>query len=188
MAVRSQVFPTTALRAAPVNALGGAPADTVPFQVQPQVQTQWCWAAVSASIAAYFDAGTAWSQCQVASAEWGGAPCCTDGGSRACNRQNVLDGPLARVGHLRQLANGYLAPNAVAAEMRAGLPLPIRVQWASGGGHFVAINGIRMTGAGVQLMVTDPIYGQSVVLGDALLHNGYLSAGGRWTHSYTVQP
>ena len=188
MAILAQVFPTQAVTAASTRGLGGAPADTVNFQVQQQLQTQWCWAAVSASVAAYFDPATPWSQCQVASAEWNGAPCCAQGDSWVCNQPNVLNRPLDRVGHLRQYAQSYMVPDAVAAEMRAGLPVPIRIGWRSGGGHFVAINGIEMTNLGVQLMVTDPIYGQSVILGDALLHNGYMSAGGSWTDTYAVKP
>ena len=168
-------------------ALGGASSWQVNFRVASQEQTQWCWAAVSSSVAAYFGPGSNWTQCAVASAEMGGQ-CCVSGSSRTCNQPHYLDRALQHVGHLRSAAQGYMPPQAVVDELKLDRPVGIRVGWRSGGGHFLAVVGLTPQGQGAILQVSDPIFGFSSVQGAALVSGGYLSAGGRWTHSYAVQP
>ncbi len=41
----------------------------LPYERQDQEQTQWCWAAVAASVAKYYDAETSWKQCTIVNAE-----------------------------------------------------------------------------------------------------------------------
>jgi hypothetical protein len=186
-------FPTRTINLAAASPLGGAAPILLPFQVQRQgVHAQWCWAAVTATISGYPNPphNNPISMCQLASNEFGLA-CCAIPTPTGCDNQNTLDGPLGRIGRLRQpIITGYLSPTAVAAELGANLPLPIRVVWtrSGGGGHFVVVYGIRLLPNGVQFAVSDPIYGESSVMGTALIAGGYLAGGGTWSHSYLVTP
>ena len=185
----ASVFPSQMLATGGGAAGGAAPRQIViPFRVQPQLMTQWCWAAVTASVVAYLAPRNAstWTQCMVASAELR-EKCCQD--PAPCNVTNVLDRPLKRVGHLRHpIISSYIRPPAIATELDAALPVAIRVQWASGGGHFLCIFGIADTGRGVKLALTDPIFGEGAIMGDALINGGYQSSGGSWSHTYVLQP
>lgn len=167
-------------------ALGGAGSNwQIAFRVAPQEQTQWCWAAVSSSVARYFNASSPWKQCAVVTAEMQGQ-CCVAGSSQRCNQPHYLDAALRRVGHLRAASAGYMLPAAVAAELDAQLPLCIRVGWSGGGGHFLAIVGLTPQGNDVILALSDPIFGESSIQGAALINGGYQAGGGTWTHSYAV--
>ena len=95
---------------------------------------------------------------------------------------------MSRVGHLRQpVMSGYIGPSAIAAELQADLPVAIRVQWSSGGGHFLTIFGLAQTNMGLKLALSDPIFGNGAIMGDALIHGGYQSSGGSWSHTYVVR-
>jgi hypothetical protein len=193
--VTADTYPTRTIRLTRSVLGGAAPAApiAIAFRVQRQGRfTQWCWAAVTSSVSTYPDpphaAGA--TMCQLASDELH-KPCCADPLPDGCNEQNTLDGPLDRIGRLRApIITGHLGPNAVATELAADLPVPIRIEWtrSGNGGHFLAIYGIRTIPAGVQLAVSDPIYGESAVMGAALIAGGYLGGGGKWTHSYVVTP
>src|SRR3954447_18371272 len=60
------------------------------FAMQPQEQTEWCWAAVSTSVAVFFGSGS-WTQCQVASGELHPIDCCGADASGGCNKPWYLD-------------------------------------------------------------------------------------------------
>ena len=189
MPTLADLYPSQTVDLAASDARGGGPADAIAFRVQPQRMSQWCWAAVTASVVAYKDPAhqVQWTQCGIASAELN-SQCCAQPTPGGCDQQNSLDGPLARVGRLREpIITGYLSPNAIAAEIGADLPVPLRVQWQAGGGHFLAIYGLRGLPNGVQLALSDPIFGETLIMGNALVQGGYQAGGGRWTHSYVVK-
>jgi hypothetical protein len=166
---------------------GAAPEIILPFDVEHQEMDNWCWAAVTASVTAYLvpQHRGRWTQCAVATAELS-RQCCSDPRPNSCDRTNTLDGPLSRVGHLRQpVISGYIRPQAIATELDADLPVPIRIQWPSRGGHFLAIRGIRKDGAVTSLHLTDPIYGRTTIDGNLLIQGGYQNSGS-WSHTYVV--
>ena len=191
MSILGDVFPTRKLSLSKIAALAAAAPIRIPFRVQRQGRHgQWCWAAVTASVSGYPDPpfSNPVTMCKLAS-DVLDRRCCDNPTEEGCEVQNSLDGPLARIGRLREpVINGFLGPAAVATELRADLPLPIRVAWtrSGNGGHFIAIRGISMIPGGVQYDVTDPIHGESSVMGAALISGGYLARGGTWTHSYVV--
>src|SRR4051794_4590811 len=84
----------------------GPPAYQLLFNMQPQQQNNWCWAAVSVSVALLQAALPAWQQCQVVSQELGNATCCTNGSSAVCDVPWYLDRALTRVGHLKTWSAG----------------------------------------------------------------------------------
>ncbi len=166
--------------------------------VDPQQQTQWCWAAVSNSVSHFYDPGSAWTQCAVANAEMGQSGCCSDGTSAACNQPWYLDLALTRVGCLQSVSAGTLPVATVLSLLNADTPPCARQGWAGGGGHFVAIVcGFRyqsglMSGTtstaltAYRLQISDPWYGDSIVDYSTFV-SGYQGTG-TWTHSYLTQP
>jgi hypothetical protein len=58
----------------------------VALAMQPQLQSQWCWAACSTSVSHLYDASSSWTQCRVVNAELGQTGCCQEGSSGQCNR------------------------------------------------------------------------------------------------------
>jgi hypothetical protein len=114
------------------------------FTMQPQQQTNWCWAAVAASVDAYFDAVGTKSQCEIATLELRGGDCCANGNASSCNVYHTLFSSLNRVGHMGNWTSKKVAPLADihteidAVDMR---PVCFRTASVGGGAHFVAVIG-----------------------------------------------
>jgi hypothetical protein len=148
------------------------------FVVQVQEQKYWCWAAVAASVAAYYQQ-PGWTQCGVVNATRGFATCCQSGDSDLCDQPWYLEQALTKVGTLAQPpTGGYLPWSELTSELDAGRPVGVFIRWPSGG-HFVAIGGYSASGV---LNIQDPWYGASTVP-----YNTFLTAyqnSGSWTDSY----
>jgi hypothetical protein len=158
--------------------------DRLNFQMQHQQQTNWCWAAVSTSVALYYDPASTWTQCTVANGELGRSDCCGAGGGTSCNVYGTLNTALTRVGHLDHMDSTVASFQAVDDEIDGGRPLGIRVAWSGGGAHFLSVIGY-LEGATNYVAVDDPIYGKSD-LTYATLETSYQGSG-TWTHSYYTQ-
>lgn len=165
--------------------------------VEPQQQTQWCWAAVSNSVSHYYDPNSGWTQCAIVNAELGQATCCTTGSSAACNQPWYLNLALTRVGCLQSVAAGTLPFATLQSLTNANTPPCARQQWAGGGGHFVAIVccfqfrslGPSSSGGGAtsnRVSISDPWYGDSIVDYSTFV-SGYMGTG-TWTDNYLTQP
>ncbi|MTL14594.1 hypothetical protein GL307_24505 [Nocardia seriolae] len=155
------------------------------FQIQRQQQTQWCWAATSASVAAYFDAATPWTQCTVVNGEMGRNDCCGAAASTGvCNQPWYLDRALQRVGHFNQIM-GPMTTLQLGTELTNALPVGARVGWSGGGGHFMALRGRFVSNAVEYVSVADPWYGDSDVTDD-VFRTRYQGSG-TWTHSYKTK-
>jgi hypothetical protein len=165
------------LTAAPA---GGAPPArrTLSFIVQHQLQTQWCWAAVTSSVAAYYQ-NTAWPQCRVVNDQLKQAMCCASGSASACNQPFYLDSALGRAGVLANFTTGTLTLRQIMTEIDAGRPIGVRMQWSGGGGHFITVRGYSDQNI---VDVEDPWYGHVSV--DYTTFTVRYQGTGRWTHSY----
>jgi hypothetical protein len=166
---------------------GGAPATSKAlnaFSVQTQIQTQWCWAAVSTSVAIFFGS-TKWTQCQVAADELHPLDCCGADASTGCNKAWSLDGALSRVGHFDRMDASSAPFPDVQTEINSGRPLGCRIQWSGNtGAHFVALGGWSTAPDGTEYVdVHDPYYGFVQKTYNDFL-SSYRSSGDDWTHSY----
>jgi hypothetical protein len=168
-------------RAAP---LGGAGSGSLGgFSVQTQLQNQWCWAAVSTSVAVFFGS-TQWTQCSVATTQFPGLACCGADASGGCNQPWYLDRALIQVGHFGSLTVPNAAYAVVMTEINGGRPLCCRIQWAGGGAHFVALGGWSQAPDGTDFVdVYDPYYG-FVQTSYTDFCSSYRSPGDTWTHTY----
>jgi hypothetical protein len=160
--------------------VGGAPSaqKALAFNLQHQIETNWCWAAVTASVAAFFR-NQGWSQCRLANDQFGQANCCSSGSSSSCNTPWYLDRALTRVGNLGTYMTGAMLPGAIQVEIDSGRPIGARIAWAGGGGHFVAISGYF---GSTFVHIEDPWFGPSTQA-YTVFRSSYLG-GGSWTHSY----
>jgi hypothetical protein len=150
------------------------------FAVQHQLQDQWCWAAVSTSVAVHYGS-TRWTQCSVVNKELGQSICCVDGSTGVCDQPWYLDRALKRVGAFKKVESGRPKNlDKVRQEIDAKRPVGIRIGWSGGGGHFITIEGYRSDGGSIA--IEDPWYGASDVL-FASMGGGYQGSGG-WTHTY----
>jgi hypothetical protein len=169
------------VRVAGARALQGPPWKRLELTMQHQLQDNWCWAAVSTSVAHYFGT-TTWTQCSVVSKEVGDDRCCANGSSRRCNVPWRLDKALRRVKMLNRKKDGMPGDlRDVRREIDAGRPVCMRIGWSGGGGHFIAIEGYRADNGSVA--IEDPWYGTSDVPLSAF-HAGRYQGTGSWTHTY----
>lgn len=170
------------------NLAGGAVPSSkeLPLQVQRQEQTQWCWAATSSSVSAYFDGASLWSQCKVANSTLGRSDCCGAGASRQCNVPYYLDRALTTTGNYDRIAHGAETFSSLQGVINSDRPLCIRIQWGgNGGGHFLCIIGWKVADDGTKYyIVSDPIYERSEITERTL--DGTYQGSGRWSHSFFV--
>jgi hypothetical protein len=153
------------------------------FEMQHQLQTNWCWSAVSTSVSCFYNPASPWTQCSLANAELGETTCCADGSTATCNRDWFLERALSRVGNLQSWSGTAVPLSEVEHELNAGRPLGVRIGWDGGGGHFVALAGYDDPGTGRGfLRVEDPWYGPSRMAYSAF-RNAYQGTGS-WTHTY----
>lgn len=188
---------------------------TLPLSMQPQLQSNWCWASVSVSTALFYDPSNTATQCSLANEAFGQANnCCVNGSSSACNQPYFLQESLGWVGHLNMYYQQAFTTEQIIGELDAGRPLGARIQWNAGGGHFVLIYGYNTNAptlaaaptptlgptptptptptpapapapAPPTISIADPWYGASVI---AIANfAAKYQGGGTWTHSYTTK-
>jgi hypothetical protein len=151
------------------------------FNMQFQVQSNWCWSATTASVNRYYNPYSTWTQCSLANAHLGQTTCCANGSSPQCNVPSVLSDVLTLAGNLRSFEGQSAALSKLQPEIDAGRPVAARIGWSGGGGHFVVLEGYR---AGITSMVAveDPIFGSSDITYDTFRTN--YQGSGSWTHTY----
>jgi hypothetical protein len=155
------------------------------FTMQAQLESQWCWAACSASVSLFYDSASGWTQCSVVNAELGQSTCCQNGSTSQCNQPWYLDLALARTGNLASWLGGTGTIAQIRNEIRNRRPLGARIGWSGGGGHFVMIAGYRSCDPDEYIDVRDPIYGSSDIP-RATFASSYQGTGA-WTHTYYTE-
>jgi len=155
------------------------------MEMEPQEQNEWCWAAVAVSVDRYLNTASTLTQCQLAKSMFPGEDCCNN--PDPCDRPEKLQDALMKIGRLRGVeTNGLQFAEVQETVLRQHLPLCVRIAWAGGGAHFVAIDGCSHPGEPRQLVhVVDPAHDDST-----MDFNDFLSAYqgmGRWTATFQVK-
>jgi Papain-like cysteine protease AvrRpt2 len=168
------------------------------FVMETQELKRWCWAAVAVSVKHFFSAGSALTQCQVATPvliQEGKIPvariCCLTKNlcNFTANLQDALN--LPSTNNLRQIVTAPLpfdGAQSVKSEIGrpSNTPIAARIGWSNGGGHFIALIGYKEYGSGAQTVhVADPYYGPSWQYYDDLL-DFYLEDGA-WSDSFLLK-
>lgn len=123
------------------------------FVIQSQEQSEWCWAALSASIVNFYAGNDSLKQCEVVKKVLGRSTCCEDGSSDLCNQQFDIDSALRRLGHLARAQGNQPDFRIVDAEIKAGRPVGVRILWSDGGGHAIVVYGVTDDR---QVIIADP--------------------------------
>ncbi|ACX87868.1 hypothetical protein F6Q07_15445 [Pectobacterium parmentieri] len=144
------------------------------FKMQKQTQTNWCWAAVSASVGNFYRTGS-WTQCGVASASLD-RNCCNQPGP--CNIYGYLDSALQITRSYNGMNRGSLQMSAIRNQIKKGRPIGLRCAWYGGGAHFLVIYGTD----GDYLLIADSIYGYSTHALNSFPR--LYKSGGNWTDTY----
>ena len=173
------------------------------FQMQEQLNSEWCWAAVASSLSSFLNPQNAMTQCQIVNQvlkQQGGATatidCCQSGVTAppACNQPNSLSSALTANSWLQCYHPFHLPPDVIRNLINRGKPLPILINWREGngflgGGHYVVITGVGPddpTDHGATLIaVEDPLNGPSVLPYSMLINN--YKGNGCWLYSYVLE-
>ena len=152
--------------------------------MQAQTQTQWCWAATSASVSRYYNTGSAWTQCLLANQQLNQTTCCINGSSAQCNQPSTLNTTLGITGNLLSWQAGSVSLTVLAGEIAKRCPVATRIGWSGGGGHFMVIEGARASNSFIH--IDDPIFGETnMAIGT---YSTAYQGTGSWTHTYFTQP
>jgi Papain-like cysteine protease AvrRpt2 len=154
----------------------------LPFNMQSQTQSNWCWAATSTSVSKFYSFFSTWTQCRVAGAELSLTTCCDATVPAACNVPWYLDRALTRTSNFDHIVSGTIDFATILSEIRAGRVIGARQGWSGGGGHFMVICGCSRIGSLAFLDIDDPIYGKSTITYETFSTN--YQGSGTWTHTY----
>lgn len=157
------------------------------FSIQHQQQTEWCWAATTCSISAFFDPNTQWTQCKLVNAEFGRNDCCGNGSSNDCNQPWYPDKALNRTGNLQSCLAGAVSIDDIVKEIDNNHPINVVISWRGGGGHNVAIENYNYVLNMVTLADPWPPGGSISILPLDTFKTAY-NGSGTWTSTYYVKP
>jgi hypothetical protein len=176
---------------------GAAPPAMIPFTVDGQNETFWCWAAVATSVSHFLDHQSIWSQCSLASTILPSQPqcCCGDGSndcanakSSNCNRWWYLDNALSETGNLKNWITNIVPATDISNEITAKMPVCLRIEWPDTSGHFIGVNSVSTGSDGNDYLgTTDPIYGLGSFSTQQLIFGQYQQGQGKWTDTYYTQ-
>ncbi|MCX5542095.1 hypothetical protein M3A49_21715 [Paraburkholderia sp. CNPSo 3076] len=160
---------------------GGAAPNALAFQMEPQQQTEWCWAATAASVATFYAKREVQTQCQIASACLNDLPCCSAPLPTGCNTTHALEPALEVIGHyVSDAQQTPFQPTALENELNEQHPVCCHIQWTDGSGHFNAIYGYDPSVGDVD--VGDPYYGDQTIPYTTLADDYH--SGGNWDYYY----
>ena len=159
------------------------------IQMEVQNHTQWCWAAVSVSVAAFLDHSSAWTQCSLAT-QVKQVDCC-EGYTDDCDRGEVLSKPLEVVGVYDGFRSTPLPYVQVKQTIEQSLPVCCFIDWhrrlRAWDTSWLSAVGWRETSGTVYLDVFDPSDGSaSQIVYNQFVQEGYRTRGS-WTDSYLVK-
>lgn len=110
-----------------------------------QQQTNWCWAACSEMVFHQAGKNTTVTQCDMATAQFGGA-CCSTPSSMQCNQGNWPQNAYSYYGFGFTYLSNTISFAAVQAEINANRPVEIYYAWSGGGAHVALIVGYYANG------------------------------------------
>ena len=153
----------------------------LPFNMEAQTQSNWCWAATAKSVSHFYSGLSPWTQCKIASKELT-QTCCTSPVPSACNIPWYLNKALDRTLNYVSMQNGTISWGDIKNQIDKGLVVGTRIGWNGGGGHFMVIYGVSRVLLNEYLYIDDPIYGKSVLSYNEFATN--YQGSGSWTHTY----
>lgn len=160
------------------------------FILQPQETTEWCFAAVAASVSLWYDNASAYTQSQLAGDQFGGIACLPRSTDPACNPPGggQLDIALAETGNFANQQTGVVDIPRLEVEFAMRRVVAARVQWRGGeSAHFVVISNAAKNQGMLRINDPRPCVGTLECSYDAFMNN-YSQAKGVWSDTYFTQP
>lgn len=173
------------------------------FFQQDQLESEWCWIAVTVSVTNYFERLSTLQQCELAG-KLLTKDCCVGCACHECNTPGALVDALGKVSHLKggeiegPAGHAIGVPNPltfdqIKAEIDAGLPVCAFIEWDTENiGHFCVISGYEFSkpepaNENLQyLFVHDPIFGSGSQPFKRFRSN-YNLQGGTWKAMYKLK-
>ena len=154
------------------------------FQMEKQIEPNWCWAAVSVSVGRYFFPQSTSTQCKVAGTVLSRTDCCAE--PAACNQPAHLEAGLKAVNRPPNILVRALTFDEIRKQIDQQRPVCVRIAWNGGPrGHFVVISGYQLLRSGIQqINVADPFYADS-----SIDYNDFVfdyQGNGQWTATFLV--
>ena len=156
--------------------------DILSFNIQQQTQSNWCWAATSASVSLFYCMFSPWTQCKIAKEAMNDNGCCNDEVPTECNQPWYLNLALDITQNLTSHQSGTITWDKIKEELNKGLVIGARIGWNGGGGHFMVIYGVTKRFNTQFVHIDDPVYGKSSMSYDQFATN--YKGSGTWTNTY----
>ena len=172
--------PTTSILTEEI--LKNKPMPQLTFTMQHQLPCNWCWAATSASVSFFYSNINPWTQCKVACSAITRNDCCLNTSPNPCNVPWYLDKALTVTSNFANYVGNALLINNISPQIDAGEIIGVRIGWANGDGHFVAIYGYEAGNPDPYVYIADPIYGTSYL--DLSTFTTDYQGAGTWTDTY----
>jgi len=136
-----------------------SPPPSLNVPLDPQLQTQWCWAASAEMIMAYL--GTNIQQCAQANYRFNRTDCCTSAasaeGGTECNQSGWPDWSYWGFSFEETAVGSALSFAELQAEFAANRPVGFAWSWTGGGGHYMVATGTEVDANSVEYVnVSDP--------------------------------
>lgn len=156
----------------------GVPSKTLPKFMEKQSETNWCWAALGASVGNYFYGQDSYTQCDVANTCLAKNNCCTN--PAGCNEYWFVDKALMAANSYDTKASGTATFATIQSRIDNDEPVGIRVKWTGTGAHCMMITGYDENGE--KITIQDPWHGTSIA--EYSSYPADYQQGGTWTHTY----
>jgi Papain-like cysteine protease AvrRpt2 len=129
------------------------------FPIEQQLESYWCWDAVTVSVEHYFNASSQLTQQEFA-VQALGVPLAQ------ADQPYYLQEALSDLDLLSEYLQGsYLTFEEIQQQLATGLPIGVHIAWNEGGSHYVLITGYGTSpGGNPQVYVSDPMLGDSNVV------------------------
>ena len=162
------------------------------FELEKQKRSEWCWAAVTASLLKFFTPDSEITQCEVVRECFSttngyetSKDCCQHSLTEECNRPFKLVDALDRMGMLSMRCNYPLSLDEIRDQINQGVPIAVRFKWNGGGAHFVLITAVGPPDPRgddfTWLRVADPNEPTAMYKSYKILKK---DKRGEWSHSY----
>ena len=170
----------------PAGGAGRGGAVVLDLVLQRQELSKWCWAAISVSLGRYY--GTTERRQREVAAALLGFDCSRFGEEpevrESADAYAMLDEALQLAGCYSHWSPGRPTFERLRAEIDAGRPVCLQIEWLRGGMHYAVVAGYDAEAA--ELYVEDPLHGPSVQPFEGF-PGGYRK-GGFWRGTYWTCP
>jgi len=155
----------------------------LPFAMERQLLSHWCWAAIASSMQTYYDKGTGGQECVASLVLDKDCSLMLRGASglEEINRDAMLDHALKAVHCFSHWSPEKPAFERIVIEIDAARPLCVCLEWKHGGNHYAVIVGYSSDTR--ELYLQDPLHEASVQPYDAF-PGEYRSEGAYWRGTY----